>query len=556
MGIIVIVLIIMTGCSGSKNNNAASSSPSPSAAASSAESSSASPAASQPQEGEFVELTAWVSSAPPQGLLTSTASETPIGLAIAKRSGVSFTINYTQGDKEQNFNLRLASKDWEDVIWTDSINFDWTDKLLKAGAIIPLDKYFEMPDQYPNLAKIPKEVLDNFRYTDGHIYQFPAGWYEDPNSIYGYWAASGWYVNPKILAAVNMKPEDLTSLDAFENYLKAAKAAKLKDENGNDVIPLSGGQGLSLWRTILTSFGVSTTGNGFEKQDDGSYLHFRDDPRTKDAFAWLNKLYREGLIDQELVSQTNEQLVQKLTNQRVALIPDEAWGFWGTVTAGPGPVTELIKLPFPKAPGVTKLGISGTYNPLGTTGAFVTTNSKQPDAVAKFADWASETGVSRGMDISIGPYGEFWDWDPEAGKPYYVVIDPELKDAREKGDYKKFNELGFASVLNLAPFDLDLNYYDKAAETNLFWIFDMHRFNAAQKYIVRFQPYYNVKMPPDGVWLKNTGTLSKVDTEYFAKLILAKNESDYNTIWDQYQTQLEKQGSWSEAKAEWLATVK
>lgn len=554
-GILALVMVAVTGCSGGKGNS--SESPSPA----SDTKSSASPAASSasgasPAAGKFIELTAWSSIAPPQGLLISKASDTKVGLSIAKKSGVSFTVNYTQGDKEQNFNLRLASKDWEDVIWTDAINFDWTEKLLKAGAIIPLDKYFTQPDKYPNLAKIPKEVLDNYRYSDGHIYQFPAGWYEDPNSIYGYWAAAGWYVNPTTLAAVNMKAEDLTSLDAFENYLKAVKAAKLKDKNGNDIIPMSAGKELRFWKTVATAFGVSTAGNGFEQQANGSFLHYRDDPRLVQELTWLNKLNREGLLDAEIASQTDEQLQQKLTNQRVALVADEAWRFWGTVTAGKGPVTDLLKIKFPLAPGVTKLGVMDTYNPLGTTGAFVTTRSKNPDAVAKYADWSSEKGVSRGWEMYYGPYGEFWDWDPAAKKPNYVITDKELSDAQQKGDYKKMNELGFSSIVNLAPFDLDLNYFNKAAEPQLFWIFDMHKFYAPQQYIVKFKPYYNVKMPADGVWLKNFGTLAKLDTEYYAKLILAKSDDDFKKVWEQYQTQLEKQGNWSAAKAEWIATKK
>ncbi len=501
----------------------------------------------------FVELTAWSDKEPPQGLLTSKSSETKVGLAIANASGASFTVNYTQGDKETNFNLRLASKDWEDIIVSSNISFDWTQKLIDTDAIIQLDKYFEDPTNYPNLAKIPKEVLDNFRYSDGHIYQFPSQWYEDPNSVYGYWAASGWYINPDILKSVNMTADDLSSIKGIESFLKAVKAAKLKDANGSPIIPLSGSQDINLWKTIASTYGVTTAGNGFELQSDGKFLNYRDDPRLVTALKWLNDMNRAGVVDLELVSQKNEQLQQKLTNKRVGLVPDQAWGFWGLVTAGQGPVTELLKVPFPKVDGVSSLGVQGTYNPNGTSGIFVTKNSKNPDAIAKYADWSSEKGVQRGWEMVYGPRGLFWDWDPEHGEPNYKLTDPEFIEAQTKGDYKKMNELGFSSIVNLSPFDLDLNYFNKAAEPQLFWIFDMHKFYAKQNYIVKFKDYYNVKVPPDGKWLKNIGTLNKVDTEYFTKLILAKNDADFNNIWKGYQTQIEQQGEWAAVKAEWNA---
>lgn len=501
------------------------------------------------QAADIVELTAWQVSDPPAGMVTSKASDTKIGKTIANATGVSFTLSYSQGDREQNFNLRLASGDWEDVISTD-LNFVWTDKLIKAKAIIQLDKYFTDPVKYPNLAKIPKKVLDNYRFTDGHIYQFPSQWYEDPKSAYGYWAVNGWYAEPGILKAVKMKASDLATIEGVEKYLRAVKKANLKDKNGNPIIPMTSGANLNFWKTIVSTFGVSTAGMGFQQLANGSLQNFRDNANTIKALKWLNKLQREGLLDKELISQKDEQLASKLTNKRVALLADEAWPFWGTVTAGKGPVTDLLYLNYPKVAGVSKLGISVTYNPLGTQGVFVSKKNKNPDAVARYADWSSAKGEFRGWEAVFGPYGELWDWDKDAGEPFLDITDAELKKAYETGDYKTMSKLGSASIINITPFDLDLNYFRKASEAQLFWILGMHRFNVKQGYTAPARSYDNLKMPANGLWNKNLSILNKLDLEYFTKLILAKTTSAFDKTWLEYRTQLEKQGNWTKTKAE------
>ena len=182
-----------------------------------------------PEGPGIVELTAWVPARTSSGRTSLNWMDSKIGALLAKETGVSLTQNFITGDAEQAFNLKLASRDWEDIIST-GLNFTWVDKLVSADAIIPLDNYFEMPDKYPNLAKIPEKVLDNFRYTDGHIYYFPSGWYEDENSVYGYWCAAGWYVHPEYLKAVGMSADELKTLDDVERYLELVKNAELKTQ--------------------------------------------------------------------------------------------------------------------------------------------------------------------------------------------------------------------------------------------------------------------------------------------------------------------------------------
>jgi putative aldouronate transport system substrate-binding protein len=502
---------------------------------------------------EIIELTAWIPSSTHSGAANIRQMDTKIGALIAEHTRVTFNCNYITGDPEQAFILKLASGDMEDVIFITSNNWTWVDKLLKSNLIIPIDKYFKMPDKFPNLAEIPDKVINNYTHTDGHIYMFPRMWYEDENSIYGYWLAPGWYVHPDYLNAVGMIADDLKTIDGIENYLKAVKDKNLKNSDGASIIPMSAGQDLSsIWTTILPTFGVSTAYSGFDIYEN-TIIHFREHPKTKEALAWINRLNNQKLLDVEYVTQKNQQLQEKVMNSRVALFADSALNIWPSVTAGENAATKLEYMNYPSVTGVEKLGISTTYNPYGTGGLAITTSCKNPDAVAKVSDWGSRTGEYIQWQIMYGPRGETWDWDPERGEPWLKVTDEEINKVMSASDYNGLEKLGFQHISNtvMCPFGLDLNYFTPAYEKILAWVFGMHKFNYEQGYHCPIRNFDNIIMPSDSLWNTNAETLRSIDMEYFAKLISAKDEQAFEKVWQEYKAQLESRGAWSKVKGEW-----
>ena len=207
-------------------------------------------------------------------------SDTKIGALMAQESGVDWVFSYTEsGDVETAFNLRLASGDWPEVIRSSQRNFVWLQRLLEADVVVPLDGYYDNAD-YPNIAKLSPEVIDFWRYTDGNIYHFPGSVFEDPKQPWGYWAAAVWAAHPDYLAAVGMTTADLATIDGVEGYLRAVQDAGLMTADGLPVLPITGGQNLSMWQVMLNTFGVSTAGMGFDDYD-GEFIHFRDHPQTK-----------------------------------------------------------------------------------------------------------------------------------------------------------------------------------------------------------------------------------------------------------------------------------
>lgn len=542
---VISIVLLSTACTGKKTSG--EDQPQTTATESTAKESTA----TVKESDEITVVTCWWPMTLPTGRSNIKQLDTQIGALIAEETKLAFDITYlTGGDPEQAFNLKLASGNWEDVIICGKDQV-WVEKLTEAGVIEPVESFYNQPDKYPNLAKVPQGVIDNFTFTDGHMYYFPGQWFENTeNSEYGYWCNNGWYVHPDYLEAVNMTAADLATIEGVEKFLQAVKNANLKTSDGLPVLPISSGVDLSYTTTILTTFGVSVTyGQGFDIYD-GELMNFRQHPDTKRAYEWMNKLYLMGVMDPEFTTQTNDTLIEKLMNRRIALMANPAIDFWNAVTAGKSPATELIYLPFPKVEGVEKLGTSLTYDPYGNNGWLLNKDCSNKEAVARAADWFSTVDEYRFWEQYNGPYGKLWDWS-DKGEPLFKLTDPELIDVQVSGDVKRMEDFGYAFLPRLAPMGLDMNFFNENTQDTLFWIFDMHRFNVKQGYHRKASLLENVILPSDGAWAKNNANILSTDTQFAAKLITASNQAAFNAAWEEYQKQLETMGNMSEVTAEY-----
>lgn len=504
--------------------------------------------------GEIVTLTAWTANTLVSGHTSLNQMDTHIGKLIAEETGVAINATYMNAAStaEEAFNLLLSGGGYEDydIIMLPSGNPIWQEKLIATGGVIPLDDYFTQSDKYPNIAAIPEETIEVCRSKDGKLYGFPHNWYEDMESKYGFWASHGWYVFPQYLEAVGMTAEDLKDLAGVEAFLKSVKEQGLTNADGQTVQPLSMGESGAWYPTILGAFGVGTAGNGFYEVN-GEMVHFRDNPNTKAAMQWMNRLYNQGLIDPEFITQKNDQLQEKIMTQRVGMVATDAFNFWSAVTVGENEATQMEILDFPLAEGVSKVGTLSQYDPYGVPALYVTKNCKDPDAVARLVDYFAKPGTYSQWTLIYGPRGTTWDWDEERGEPYLQIIDETLNEALT--DYNAMTEYGYQTTIGVAPFDKDLNYYRKENELQLSWIFDMHRSNAeVEGYAIKKRDVDRIQFSAEGAYNTNFSILKQLDTDYFCRMV-ACSESEFETIWNEYQTQLEQQGHWTEVKAEFDA---
>ncbi|WP_217592019.1 ABC transporter substrate-binding protein [Cohnella sp. GbtcB17] len=212
--------------------------------------------------------------------------------------------NYTNDVFAEKRNLALATGDLPDAIFDAGLGDYDLLKLAKDGTIIPLDDIIK---NMPNLNKV-LEAAPQYKAMmtapDGHIYSLP--WIEElgsgKESIHSVndipWINKGW------LDKLGLQMPTTT-----EELKKVLIAFKTQDPNGNgkaDEIPVSfinddgGNEDISF---LLGSFGEGFNWDETLVTDDGKVVFAANTEGYKAGMKYFNELYKEGLIDNEYVTQ-------------------------------------------------------------------------------------------------------------------------------------------------------------------------------------------------------------------------------------------------------------
>lgn len=283
------------------------------------------------------------------------------------------------GLKEKT-NLMLAGGDYPDAF--HSVGLSTQDLITYGGqgVLIPLN---DLIDKYaPNLKKILDENPDIKRgitMPDGNIYSFPRIFDPEFSSVMAGWKL---WINEDFLKALDM--EEPTTLDEFYEYLKAAKN---DDPNGNgkaDEIGLSASGDSNIINLFKGSFGLGNRGTAHPYVDmdpEKDELRFIPiDDGYKETLQYLNKLYSEGLIIEDLYTvkseQTNARGTDGLFAATLTTSPESGYGR-----------EEYIGAQTLEGPHGDKL-YSNYRAPLVHTGAFAITDKNQyPEETVRWLDY-------------------------------------------------------------------------------------------------------------------------------------------------------------------------
>ncbi|WP_254638983.1 extracellular solute-binding protein [Cohnella sp. GbtcB17] len=327
---------------------------------------------------------------------------------IQENKRVTVTPVAAQGASVQKFNTMVASDDLPDVLFMD--RGPLVEKLRKAGKLVALDPYL---DKYPNLKKYAgEETLNMLRSEDGKLYQFP-NWYTSTPMGNG-----GYMINKKIYAALGSP-----KLETFEDlrvYLKQVK------EKFPDVVPFDigfGTQGISI---LFSGFGEDRTGAftsyGFVPNGDKLTSLFSD-PTFKETLTFASSLFRDKLITQDALTQTKDQVVEKLNTGKVAV-----YASYDTSDLGSQATTELKKSdpeagykmiwPLHKEGVDPKKVYPNNYDSIGWNVNVITTEAENPEGIFAYLDWL--TGEEGERVIFWGPEGLYWDGVDENGAPNWT----------------------------------------------------------------------------------------------------------------------------------------
>lgn len=304
-------------------------------------------------------------------------------------------------DWSEQKSLLLAGGDLPDVFFGDNSLGDM-DILTNLDLFVPIEEYI---DQYcPNIkAAYEAEPIMRKMVTqpDGHIYSLNSKLPLRPK------ACDIPFINQKWLD--NLKLEMPTTVDEWYNVLKAFKE---QDANGNgdpnDEIPLSGsGKGdMFDWIRYINPWGItdSLESNYLAlEQETGEPIFIPADERYKEAVQFFEKLYAEGIMDQEYFTQDGSQSDAKLKNEEVSLV---GTGIAWEVSSATNPHSdEYVPMPPLAGPRGDRYvrGNDGiiTYRRNNFT---VTTACEHPEIAMRWADYYSSDDIS--IQSYWGPFGE------------------------------------------------------------------------------------------------------------------------------------------------------
>ena len=346
----------------------------------------------------------------------------------------------------EKFNLALGGGDLPDAFHSAMVSESDLTKYGKQGVFIPLDDLID--DYAPNFKQLMEEypeVEEAVTMPDGNIYSFP---FMNHPEFTSKRVAPYPFINQDWLDALNMDMPETT--EDYYDYLKAVKEDN--PSNGDvDEIPFGGHNVTLLYNYLKGAFGVANKGVGVDNIDidpeTGDYRFYPTSDNYKELLTYLNKLYEEELIEQNIFSIDPEQYAANASEGRYGSI----------VWYGPPNKEDNYKgMPALEGPNGDKL-FTDVNSPVEHAGAFViTSENEHPAATVR---WIDHFYGEEGMKLFfLGVEGETYEVD-EDGNPDFIkdVYDPETDDSSALKDYLTFGGGGYPA--------LTIENYFRGAET-------------------------------------------------------------------------------------------
>ncbi|GAB2670408.1 extracellular solute-binding protein [Paenibacillus thermoaerophilus] len=307
---------------------------------------------------------------------------------IERETGLDVVVQIPPPDTyEEKLNVIMASGNRPDLI--NTTNGIWMDNYARQGALLPLD---DLLKQYgPNLLKnIPEEAWDRVRYQ-GKIYAVPSQ-YETKGMEIVY-ARKDW------LDRLGLRPP--VTLDEYYNVIRAF-AMDDPDGNGiNDTYGLILADHLGRTAPFFGAFGTQLK-QWIER--DGELVYGSILPETKEALAFLARLYREGLLDPMFPLNHTANLGDKVASGKVGLFSATWYDTRNSIEVNRKrfPSAKWIPLEYPVGPkghkGVYGTGPVRSYN-------VIPVGSQNPAGVIRFLDFMAGEGYT---NLKLGFENEVW----------------------------------------------------------------------------------------------------------------------------------------------------
>ena len=458
-------------------------------------------------------------------------------------AGIRIDWNCMSDSIAEQVNVRIAGGDLPDAFMGVGFNnYDLTN-YGEDGTLIDLTPY--ITEEYmPNLTKILEEhpeIRTAITMSDGCIYGLPAGekmgtaaiGSEEDYNIYTIPQFS--MINKAWLDDLGLEvPTTLDELhDALEAFQENDMSAKYYGNDPGTTIPMSTGFDQWCWGQNIFYAGFGFTNwpndviNDLVVDQDGTAEFVCADEKYRDAVTYFHDWYEEGLMDPEMFSQEDTQLIAKCSQGYVGVSTwwyiDELMGEYAD---------DYVFLPILDGP-------DGTHNVTVRSGGAtnsgnlsITNACESPINLLKFYDqWYVPENV---MQMQYGPIGTYFTEQDENGV-WQSITDEESKEkfgksaGELKGEYEIYGPKLLLSDYYNTVFQLEDRAQERLKDLNDFWmpyvddkstypidcVYTEEELDIIDQYKTDFESTVSEQ---EGLWLKEGGPSDKEWESYITTL--------------------------------------
>lgn len=342
-------------------------------------------------------------------------SEMSLWKWLSEQTNITFEFNTPPADGYgEKKNLALATDDLPDLFFGGGLSTSDEQRYgMDQQLLLPLDTLLEYA---PNIRKMFKENPDwkkSISMADGHFYSLP-------QDLVGFGLYRYSWINRQWLDNLGLKMP--STIDELYNVLTQFRDKDPNQNGKKDEIPLSFTNEMydTLRSTILGAFGHLS---GSFEEIDGKIVFAPTTNEYKEYVKFMNKLWSEGLIDQESFSQTSQQQNAKGAEGRLgmfAYISDY-------VVVGVDNYKQY-KVLNPLTSGYNSEKLSYQTFPLMTGAGAISHSNKYPEITMRLLDWFyTETGA---LCLINGVKDQDWERTDDGGMTFFVP------DGMNKEEYR------------------------------------------------------------------------------------------------------------------------
>lgn len=351
-------------------------------------------------------------------------ADDPLLKYIEEKTNTDLDIEFLPHAKyEETLKLKFASGDFPDVyqFWSGP-----EPELIEGGKVIALNDL--LTEHGSNLMKnVPQATWDAVT-VKGNIYSIGQPTETAQSQIL--------FIRKDWLDKLSLEVPKTS-----DELLEVMKAFRDGDPNGNgekDEIPFSMRENISWGEPIFGMWGVGSFYS--ETLHDGEVILGNVHPNILKGLDYFQTMYKEGLLDNEFVTNSRSVWEQKIKSGMVGIwahAPNLAWQWQQDLEANvPEQNPSVIAIPTPRGAGHE--GPVGTrWSPIGKTFT-ITSEAEHPEAIVRLFDWLmSEEGQ---VFTELGIEGETHVRNNSGELVFDFAKDEELKWLRDLFRIHGYNE--------------------------------------------------------------------------------------------------------------------